>query len=248
MPVIRLPTEAEHGELVRKLDAIIRQHSGATSMTAFVRAAGLRPLFLLGTVEELAHVMATRTLTNEEKHIIALAVGSVVGSPYELAAQVTALQTQYRFTDAAIVELAAAIAHAYSLNAFERAMAAFKDLPPFAPMDASTPVLQEVRKELGGVPQLYRYMAHDAKFTKIVLKREKAAIIDPGEVPRIDKELVVYATSVLNGAALSVQQRADSLRQQGMTNEQLFEAATVVASFVKYASFTRTLQLESEGP
>lgn len=246
-PIIRLPTAEEHSEQVRKLDEIVRQLSGAQTMTPFVRAAGLRPLFLLGSIDELKHVMATRTLRNEQKRIIALAVGSVLGARYELIAHARALQSQYAFSDAAIVEVAAAISHVAGMNVFERAVIAFKDAPPFAPMDASTPILQEVRATLGSVPSLFRYMAHDEKFTRIVLEREKAAILDPGEVTRLNKELAGYATSVMNGAPLSIQHRADTLRQQGMTNEQMFEATTVVAAFAKNASFGETLQLEREG-
>lgn len=247
MPVIRLPSEEEHSDQVRKLDAIIRQYSQATVMTPFVRAAGMRPLFLLGSIEELAYIMATRSLKNEQKRIIALAVGSALSSRYELLAHTKALQTQYGFSDTAIVELAAAISHASGLNVFERAVLAFKDAPPFAPMDASTPILQEVRKELGGVPQIFRYMAHDEKVTRIVLAREKATIFDPGEVSRANKEFAAFATSVMNNAPLSIQHRADGLRQQGVTNEQLFEATTVIAAFAKNASFSTTLQLEREG-
>jgi alkylhydroperoxidase family enzyme len=247
MPVIKLPTEQEHSEQVKKLDQIIREYSHATVMTPFVRAAGMRPLFLLGSIEELAYVMATRTLKNEQKRIIALAVGSALGSSYELMAHTKGLQTQYAFSDAAIVELAAAISHVAGIAVFERTVLAFKDAPPFAPMDASTPILQEIRKELGSVPQIFRYMAHDEKFTKIVLAREKATIVEQGEVSRVDKELAAFATSVMAGASLSIQHRADTLRQQGMTNEQLFEAVTVIAAFAKNASFSTTLQLEREG-
>jgi alkylhydroperoxidase family enzyme len=246
-PVIRLPTEEEHNENVRKLDQMIRQYSNAKVMTPFVRAAGLRPMFLLGSVEELAYVMATHTLTNEQKRIIALAVGSAIGSRYELQAHATALQTQYGFTAEAVVELAAAISHAVGLIVFEKAALAFRDAPPFAPMDQSTPILQEIRKELGTVPALFRYMAHDAKFARIVVNREKAAILEPGEVSRVNKELVAYAVSLMNAAPLSSQYRADNLRQQGLSNEQLFEATTVIAAFAKNAAFSTTLQLEREG-
>lgn len=247
MPVIRLPTEQEHSEQVRKLDEMIRKYSLATQMTPFVRAAGLRPMFLFDSIEELAYVMATRTLTNEQKRVIALAVGSAIGSRYELLAHAKALQTQYGYTDAAIVELAAAISHVAGINVFEQTVLAFQDSPPFAPMDASTPILQEIRKQLGNVPQIFRYMAHDEKFAKIVLGREKSAIVDPGEVSRINKELAGYAVSVMSGAPLSIRQRADSLRGQGITNEQLFEATTVIAAFAKNASFSTTLQLDREG-
>ena len=247
MPVIKLPAEADHSQQVRELDRIIRQYSQAKVMTPFVRAAGLRPLFLLGSIEELSYVMATRSLKNEQKRIIALAVGSTLSSRYELLAHAKALQTQYGFTDAGIVELAAAISHVYGINVFEHTVLAFRDAPPFAPMDASTPILQEVRKELGAVPQIFRHMAHDEKFTRIVLAREKATMIDSGDVSRANKELAGYATSVMNAAPLSIQHRADNLRQQGMTTEQLFEATTVIAAFAKNASFSTTLQLEREG-
>jgi alkylhydroperoxidase family enzyme len=247
MPLIRLPSEEEHSEQVRKLDQIIRQYSKATVMTPFVRAMGLRPLFLVGSIEELAYVMATRTITNEQKRIIALAVGSVLGSRYELVAHAKALQTQYGLSDAALVELAAAISHVAGLNIFEHAVLAFKDAPPFNPMDASTTLLQEIRKELGSVPQLFRYMARDEKYARIVLEREKATLIEPGDVSRANKELAAYATSVMNAAALSIQHRADNLRQLGLSNEQLFEATTVVGAFAKNAVFTTTLQLDREG-
>lgn len=246
-PIIRLPTEEEHSDEVRKLDAVRRQYSQAKVMTPFVRAAGLRPLFLLGSTEELAHVMATRAVKNDQKRIIALAVGSNLGARYELLAHAKALQTQYGFSDVAIVELAAVISHMNGINIFERAVLAFKDAPPFGPMDPSTPILKEVREALGSLPAIFRYMAHDEKFTRIVLQREKATLIDPGEVSRLNKELTAYATSVMNGAMLSIQHRADTLRENGFTNVQLFEATSVIAAFAKNAAFSTTLQLEREG-
>jgi len=65
-----------------------------------------------------------------------------------------------------------------------------------------------------------------------------------GEVSRLNKELVAYATSVVNGGKLSISYRAEQLRQLGMTNEQLFEATTVASVYAKNCAFSTGLQLE----
>ena len=77
----------------------------------------------------------------------------------------------------------------------------------------------------------------------IVLDRE-IAIIHEGEVSRLNKELVAYSTSVVNDGRLSITYRAEALRQLGMTNEQLFEATTVISVFSKNCAFSTALQLE----
>ena len=78
---------------------------------------------------------------------------------------------------------------------------------------------------------------------------EGAILVTPeagieGEVSRLNKELVAYATSVVNDGKLSILYRAEVLRSLGLTNEQLFEVTTVVSIFVKNAAFTTALQLD----
>jgi len=63
MPTIRLPEEAEHGDMVKKIDALIRELSKAQGMTASTRARGLRPTLLTVNYHEFAHVMATLEAT-----------------------------------------------------------------------------------------------------------------------------------------------------------------------------------------
>ena len=113
--------------------------------------------------------------------------------------------------------------------------------------DPSSPVLVEVRQKLGSVPRYFLYMASDPRYTKIVLDRELATVHE-GEVSRLNKELVAYATSVVNDGKLSMLYRAEVLRGLGLTNEQLFEVTTVVSIFVKNASFTNALQLDPTAP
>ena len=86
-------------------------------------------------------------------------------------------------------------------------------------------------------------MAADPTFAKIVLEREIATVHE-GEVSRLNKELVAFATSVVNDGRLSIAYRAEALRQLGMTNDQLFEATTVVSVFTKNSAFATALQLE----
>jgi alkylhydroperoxidase/carboxymuconolactone decarboxylase family protein YurZ len=243
MPTIRLPDEAEHGEMVRKIDAMIREISKATAMTPSTRALGLRPSILMGNHQELAYVMATRTLLNLQKRMIALAVAAAKAAPYELYAHTRGLQREYGLADGEIVELVATIAHVTSINTFERAIAAFNDNAPIRTQDSSTPVLVEVRAKLGSVPRYFMYMAGDPIYTKIVLEREIATVHE-GEVSRLNKELVAYATSVVNDARLSITYRAENLRQLGMTNEQLFEATTVISVYAKNCAFSTGLQLD----
>jgi alkylhydroperoxidase/carboxymuconolactone decarboxylase family protein YurZ len=243
MPTIRLPEESEHGDMVKKVDAMIREVSKATTMTPSTRALGLRPSILMGNYQELAHVMATRTLLNLQKRMIALAVAAAKAAPYELYAHTRSLQLEYAVDDGQIVEIVATIAHVTSINTFERAIAAFNDNAPMRAQDPSTPVLVEVRAKLGSVPRYFAYMATDPKYAKIVLDREVSTIHE-GEVSRLNKELVAYATSVLNDGKLSMIYRAEMLRSLGMTNEQIFEATSVISVYAENCAFSTGLQLE----
>lgn len=65
---------------------------------------------------------------------------------------------------------------------------------------------------------------------------------------RANKELVAYGTSLVNSATYPVGHRADTLKQLGMTNEQLFEATTAVTVFVNSAAFSTGLQLDPVAP
>jgi alkylhydroperoxidase family enzyme len=243
MPTIKLPEESQHNDMVKKVDAMIREITKAPSMTASTRALGLRPSILIGDHQELAHMMAKRGLLNLQNHMIGLAVAGARSAPYELYAHTRSLQLDYGLDSGQIVELAATVAHVTSINLFEKAIVAFNDNAPMRPQDPSAPVLVEVRQKLGSVPRYFLYMASDPKYTKIVLDREVATVHE-GEVSRLNKELVAYATSVVNDGKLSMLYRAEVLRSLGLTNEQLFEATTVVSIFVKNASFTNALQLE----
>jgi alkylhydroperoxidase family enzyme len=243
MPTIKLPEESEHGDMVRKMDAMIRELSKAPAMTPSTRALGLRPSLLMVNHQELAHVMATRTLLNQQKRMIALAVAASLSAPYELVAHTRGLQREYAMDAGQIVELVATIAHVTSINIFERAVVAFNDVAPMRAQDPAQPILIEARQKLGSVPRYMTYMAADPKFAKIVLDREIATIHE-GEVSRLNKELVAYATSVVNEGRISITYRAEALRQLGMTNEQLFEATTVISVFAKNCAFSTALQLE----
>jgi len=187
--------------------------------------------------------MATRTLKNQQKRMIALAVASSLSAPYELVAHTRALQREYGMDDGEIVELVATIAHVSSINTFEKAVLAFNDLPPMRAGDPSLPILIQVRQKLGSLPRYFLYFATDQTFAKIMLDREVATVHE-GEVSRLNKELVAYATSVVNDGKLSIAYRAEALRQQGMTNEQLFEATTVISVYAKNCAFSTALQLE----
>jgi alkylhydroperoxidase family enzyme len=187
--------------------------------------------------------MAKRGLLNLQTHRLGLAVAAARSAPYELYNHTRSLQLEYGLDGGQIVELAATVAHVTSINAFEKAITAFNDNAPMRAQDPSTPVLVEARQKLGSVPRYFLYMANDPKYAKIVLDREVATVHE-GEVSRLNKELVAYATSVVNDGKLSMLYRAEVLRGLGLTNEQLFEVTTVVSIFVKNASFTTALQLE----
>jgi len=243
MATIKLPEESQHNDMVKKVDAMIREISKSPSMSASTRALGLRPSILIGEHQELAHIMAKRGLLNLQNHMIGLAVAAARSAPYELYSHTRILQLEYGLDSGQIVELAATVAHVTSINAFEKVVAAFNDNAPMRAQDPSTPILVEVRQKLGSVPRYFLYMANDARYAKIVLDREVATVHE-GEVSRLNKELVAFATSVLNDGKLSIAYRAEVLRSLGLTNEQLFEVTTVVSIFVKNAAFTTALQLE----
>ena len=243
MATIKLPEESQHNDMVKKVDAMIREISKSPRMSAATRALGLRPSILIGEHQELAHIMAKRGLLNLQNHMIGLAVAAARSAPYELYEHTRVLQLEYGLDSGQIVELAATVAHVTSINAFEKVVAAFNDNAPMRAQDPSSGVLVEVRQKLGSIPWYFLYMANDPRYTKIVLDREIATVHE-GEVSRLNKELVAYATSVVNDGKLSILYRAEVLRSLGLTNEQLFEVTTVVSIFVKNAAFTTALQLE----
>jgi len=243
MATIKLPEESQHNDMVKKVDAMIREISKSPRMSAATRALGLRPSILIGEHQELAHIMAKRGLLNLQNHMIGLAVAAARSAPYELYEHTRVLQLEYGLDSGQIVELAATVAHVTSINAFEKVVAAFNDNAPMRAQDPSSPVLVEVRQKLGSIPRYFLYMANDPRYTKIVLDREIATVHE-GEVSRLNKELVAYATSVVNDGKLSMLYRAEVLRSLGLTNEQLFEVTTVVSIFAKNAAFTTALQLE----
>jgi len=247
MATIKLPEESQHNDMVKKVDAMIREISKSPRMSAATRALGLRPSILIGEHQELAHIMAKRGLLNLQNHMIGLAVAAARSAPYELYEHTRVLQLEYGLDGGQIVELAATVAHVTSINAFEKVVAAFNDNAPMRAQDPSSPVLVEVRQKLGSIPRYFLYMANDPRHTKIVLDREVATVHE-GEVSRLNKELIAYATSVVNDGKLSILYRAEVLRSLGLTNEQLFEVTTVVSIFVKNAAFTTALQLEPTQP
>src|SRR5437879_11326892 len=107
MPTIKLPEESQHNDMVRKMDAMIRELSKAPAMTPSTRALGLRPSLLMVNHRELSHVMATKKLLNQQKRMIALAVAAVAAAPYELVAHTRGLQREYGMSDSEIVEVVA---------------------------------------------------------------------------------------------------------------------------------------------
>src|SRR5258708_14942928 len=135
MPTVRLPEESEHGEMVRKIDTMLREITKAPAMTQSTRAQGLRPSILMVTQAELAHVMASRTILNQQKRMLALAVAAVKSAPYELYAHTRALQGEYGMTTSEIVEGVATLAHVTAVNLFENAISAFKDVAPMRAPD-----------------------------------------------------------------------------------------------------------------
>lgn len=193
--------------------------------------------------QELAQVMAGRTLLDQQKRMLALAVAALRGASSEVLAQTRALQGEHRMSSGQIVEVVATIAHTTSINLFERAMATFDDVPPMRALDHATPVVQEVRSRLGSVPRYFLCMANDPDFCRLILHRELSTVHE-GDVSRVNKELVAYGTSLVNDARYSIGQRAETLRSLGMTNAQLFEATVAVSIFMKSAAFSAGLQLE----
>lgn len=193
--------------------------------------------------QELAQVMAGRTLLDQQKRMLALAVAALRGAPSEVVAQTRALQREHGMSSGQIVEVVATIAHTTGINLFERAMATFDDAPPMRALDHATPVVQEVRSRLGSVPRYFRCMANDPDYCRLILHREISTVHE-GEVSRVNKELVAYGTSLVNDARYSIGQRAETLRSLGMTNAQLFEATVAVSIFMKSAAFSTGLQLE----
>ena len=134
----------------------------APAMTQSTRPLGLRPSILMLTQAELGHVMASRTILNQQKRMLALAVAAAKAAAYELYAHTHALQREYAMGTSEIVDLVATVAHVTSINMFESAIAAFKDVAPMRALELSTPILVEVRTKLGSVPRYFQYMANDA--------------------------------------------------------------------------------------
>jgi len=244
MPIVKLLDADQYSEEIQRLDKRVREYTHAPGMTPYVKAAAHHVPYLANMAEEHLYVMPSRRLPRKLKEMLAVAVSMVNGCAYCITAHSRVLNQMFHLSDAALVELTAAVAHISGLNRFETATMSGNHEPLF-PLrsEVEVPLLEEIQGTLGVLPIYYQIMANDPAFLESVWGRERATML-AGTLERKDKEYVAFATSVVNLAPYSVRHHKSILMSMGATSEELFEALEVVEIFHKNNKFTEGLQLE----
>ncbi|MDX1746369.1 MAG: carboxymuconolactone decarboxylase family protein, partial [Halobacteriales archaeon] len=180
------------------------------------------------------------------KEMIALGVSMVNGCEYCIRAHSAVLRNMFEFSDSDLVELAGVVAHVSAINRFETATVGDSQDPLFELESAAdVPLLAEIEEELGSLPAHYRIMARDETYLEYVWSRHRS-MFEGGNLDRTEKELVAFGVSIANIAPTSTRVHRATLRHQGVTDDELFEALRVIENFQKHNRFTTGLLLHPD--
>lgn len=105
-------------------------------------------------------------------------------------------------------------------------------LPPISDEDAPAPVaavFADIRATRGSdfINDFWRVMAHDPALLARTWADLKA-VMGPGTIDPLVKELVYIAVSITNGCDYCINSHTAAARAKGMTNEMLMELISVV--------------------
>jgi len=237
-----LDLDGEFDDELEKLDAELREYTGAPGKTPYSLAASKIPDFFEQLIEAHRHVMMSGELSRELKELVALAVSMTNGCDYCVRAHAKMQKHMFDRTDAELAHLAALVGHITGLNRFEGA-AGSGPSGLFEPVSTEdVPLFDEIEDELGHVPESFRAMGRDERYLELVWERERK-LVRSGAYDQRTRDYVAFGVAATNGASASTRYRKEKLVDGGESEEAVFEAFEVVELFCKNNKWTEGLLL-----
>jgi len=153
------------------------------------------------------------------------------------------------FEDSGIVEIASVCAHAVGLTKLESGFQISDGgevngpFPPVAISDES--LLKTIENERGIVSAHYLVAARWPDYLEGLWEREKS-VLSENELGERVKLYVLLVSSSTAGSAYSSNLWTEILRNEGETDEALFEALALVGAMSVFNTFTEGLQIEPD--
>ncbi|MBY0229539.1 MAG: carboxymuconolactone decarboxylase family protein [Gemmataceae bacterium] len=119
------------------------------------------------------------------------------------------------------------------------------------PQDSADPVIRRVfddilaTKKIERVPDIWRALATHPAHLELCWTRVKA-IMQPGKLDLLTKELLALAVSATNGCAYCVNSHTAAAQKLGLTQEQLGEALAVVGLYNQMNTLADAYQVEPD--
>lgn len=119
------------------------------------------------------------------------------------------------------------------------------------PQDSSEPTVRRVfddilaTKKIDRVPDVWRALATHPAHLELCWTRLKA-IMQPGKVDLLTKEIVALAVSATNGCAYCVNSHTAAAQKLGLTQEMLGEVLAVVGLFNQMNTLAEAYQVEPD--
>ncbi len=113
------------------------------------------------------------------------------------------------------------------------------------------PIVQEVfadikaTKNIDWIPNIWRALATHPEHLRMCWTRLKA-IMAPGKVDALTKEIVALAVSATNGCDYCINSHSASAQKLGLTGEQYGEIIAVIGLFNQMNTLAETYQIEPD--
>lgn len=113
------------------------------------------------------------------------------------------------------------------------------------------PIVQEVFKDIKAtkkidfVPNIWRALATHPQHLSLCWTRLKA-IMQPGKVDALTKEIIALAVSVTNSCRYCINSHTAAVQKLGLSNEQLGEVLAVVGLFNQMNKLADAYQIEPD--
>jgi AhpD family alkylhydroperoxidase len=122
---------------------------------------------------------------------------------------------------------------------------------PLVPEDSTDPVVAAVfadikaTKKIDFIPNIWRALANHPGHLELCWTRLKA-IMAPGKVDALTKEIIALAVSATNGCNYCINSHTAATQKLGLTLEQLGEVLAVVGLFNQMNKLADSFQIEPD--
>jgi AhpD family alkylhydroperoxidase len=122
---------------------------------------------------------------------------------------------------------------------------------PLVPEDSDHPVVRRVfddiksTKKIDFIPNIWRALANHPEHLELCWTRLKA-IMAPGQVDALTKEIIALAVSATNGCDYCINSHTAATQKLGLTLDQLGEVLAVVGLFNQMNKLADSFQIEPD--